>query len=124
MTNQHQRRRASKRRLQIMRGLTGARFFYSVDVKEEDEAYPGRLITLQSAYFGPFPRIFVGLAEGPTTQTSCEIETLVDDFGSGVKHRRTLAYHINSSENMAFLDQVMKLDPRDRPSPRQMLQQQ
>ena len=52
-----------------------------------------------------------------------EFEELVARKGGRRKHRNTLAAHM-SKETVAFLNKIMKLDPRDRPAPQELLQDQ
>ena len=51
------------------------------------------------------------------------IEGLVTQRGGRRKYRNTLATNM-SKETVSFLDKVMKLDPRDRPAPQELLQDQ
>jgi casein kinase II subunit alpha len=90
---------------------------------EKDELYYVTILTLQCAYFGPFPHKYVELADAITKGHLDGIEVLVTQRGGRTIHRNTLATKI-SKEAVAFLDKLMKLDPRDRPSPQELLQDQ
>ena len=106
-----------------MWGLTGARMFSPPEVNEKDEIYPVMILTLQCAYFGPFPNKYVGLSDAITLTDLDGIEGLVTQSGGRRKYRNTLTTNI-SKETVNFLDKFMKLDPRDRPSPQELLQDQ
>ena len=106
-----------------MWGLTGARMFSPPGMDEKDEIYLVMILTLQCAYFGPFPRKYVELSDAITMEELDGIEGLVNQRGGRRKHRNTLAAYM-SKETVRFLDRFMKLDPRDRPSPQELLQDQ
>ena len=90
-------------------------------VDEKDEMYYVMILMLQSAYFGPFPHKYVELSDAITTEDLDGIERLVTQQGGRKKYRNTLDTHI-SKDAVTFLDNVMKLDPRDRPLPQELLQ--
>ena len=92
-------------------------------VDEKDEIYHAMILRLQCAYFGPFPHKYVELSDALTMGDLDGIEGLVTQGGGRMKYRNTLATNI-SEETVRFLDKVMKLDPRDRPSPQELLQDQ
>ena len=106
-----------------MWGLTGARMFSPPEVNEKNEMYPVTILTLQCAYFGPFPDKFVELSDAISMKDLDGIEGLVNQRGGRKKYRNTLVTNF-STETVSFLDQLMKLDPRDRPSPQELLQDQ
>lgn len=106
-----------------MWGLTGARLFSPLEMDEKDEIYHVMILTLQSAYFGPFPETFMELSNDITMEALDGIEELVTQRGGRRRHRNTLAANM-SKETVSFLDRFMKLDPRDRPSPQELLQDQ
>lgn len=90
---------------------------------EKDEIYHVMVLTLQCAYFGPFPPKYVELSDAITMGDLDGIEGLVSQRGGRRKYRDTLASNI-SKETVSFLDKFMKLDPRDRPSPQELLRDQ
>jgi serine/threonine protein kinase len=106
-----------------MWGLTGARMFSPPEMNEKDEIYHVMILTLQCAYFGPFPKKYVELSDDITMGDLDGIEGLVIQRGGRRKYRNTLATNM-SKETVSFLDKFMKLDPRDRPSPQELLQDQ
>ena len=97
--------------------------FSPLEVDEKDEIYHVMILTLQCAYFGPFPDKYVELSDAITMQYLHGIEGLVAQRGGRKKYRNTLTT-LFSKETMKFLDRLMKLDPRDRPSAQDLLQDQ
>jgi len=106
-----------------MWGLTGGRLFSPLGVDDKDEIYRVVILMLQCGYFGPFPRKFEGLSDDVEMEVLDGIEGLVTQNGGRRLFRNTLDNKI-SQEAVTFLDKVMKLDPRDRPSPQELLQDQ
>ena len=90
---------------------------------EKDEIYYVMVLTLQCAYFGPFPNKYVELSDDITMGDLNGIEGLITQRGGRRKYRNTLTTNM-SKEAVRFLDKVMKLDARDRPSPQELLQDQ
>ena len=90
---------------------------------ETDKIYHTVILMLQCAYFGSFPDKFVELAHDITIEDLNGIVGLVDQKGGRRRYRNTLTTYL-SEETVVFLDKVMKLDPRDRPSPQELLQEQ
>ncbi|KAL8735130.1 MAG: hypothetical protein Q9166_001006 [cf. Caloplaca sp. 2 TL-2023] len=67
--------------------------------------------------------IYVELSDAITKGDLDGIEGLVTQRGGRRKYRNTLTTHIDK-EAVNFLEKIMKLDPRDRPSPQELLQEQ
>ena len=97
--------------------------FSPIGVDEKDEIYHIMILMLQCAYFGPFPNKYVELADNLTIGHLDGIEGLVAQRGGRRIYRNTLATK-TSKETVSFLDKVIKLDPRDRPTPQELLQDQ
>ena len=97
--------------------------FSPTDIDEEDETYLIRILTLQNAYFGPFPTSFTELDVDLTTEYLDALERFVTRQGGRKRYRNTLAFHM-SKETVRFVDKIMKLDPRDRPTAQELLQDQ
>lgn len=97
--------------------------FSPTEVDEKDEIYHLMILTLQCGYFGPFPNKYVELSDDITIGNLDGIEGLVIQRGGRRKYRNTLATNM-TKETVSFLDKLMKLDPRDRPSPQELLQDQ
>ena len=92
-------------------------------MNEKDELYEVMILTLQCAYFGPFPHKYVELSNAITMELLDRMKRFVTQRGDRRIHRNTLATYINK-ETVSFLDKLMKLDPRDRLSPQELLQDQ
>lgn len=95
--------------------------FSPPEVDEKDEIYHVMILMLQCAYFGRFPNKYVEFSDNVTRGDVDGIEGLVTQRGGRRRYRNTLATHM-SKETVSFLDKVMKLDPRDRPAPQELLQ--
>ena len=92
-------------------------------VDEMDEIYHTVILMLQCAYFVPFPDKYVELADDITIDDLNGIEGLANQRGGRRRYRNTLTTYL-SEETVDFLDNVMKLDPRDRPSAQELLREQ
>ena len=97
--------------------------FSPPEVDEKDEIYHVMILMLQCAYFGPFPNKYVELSDNLTIEDLDGIEGLVAQRGGRRRYRNTLATNM-SKETVSFLDKIMKLDPRDRPTPQELLEDQ
>ncbi len=63
------------------------------------------------------------LSDAITMGDLYNIEGLITQRGGRRKYRNTLTTNI-STETVSFLDKLMRLDPRDRPAPQELLQYQ
>lgn len=91
--------------------------FNSFGIDENDDMYHVMIFTLQ----GPFPDKFADIAENITLEHLHGIEELVIQRGGKIKYENTLAAHFNK-ETSDFLHKLMKLDPRNRLSAQEILQ--
>ena len=103
--------------------LTEAGMFSPVEIDEEDEIYLVKILAHQCAFFGPLPDKFVELSDALTTEYLDNIERLVTGIGGRKIFKDTLALRFDK-ETLNFLNRLMKLDPRDRPSAQDLLQDQ
>lgn len=90
------------------------------DVALDDELYP--FVTLRRMYrvFGPFPQTFEDFAgENPNLLT---IINVLHEYGPPEKPFKYISRMEVSPADKIFLLKIMKLDPRDRPTARQLLQ--
>lgn len=71
--------------------------------------------------FWTFPSQARGISDAIIVGDIHEIEGLVTQKGGRRKYRNTLPT-IVSKETVSFLDKFINLDPRDRPSPQELLQ--
>lgn len=78
------------------------------------------ILTLQCAYFGPFPHKHVELSDDNTMGVLDGIEGPVAQSGGRRKYRNTLVTMMGK-ETVSFVDKFMELDPRDRPSAQELL---
>ena len=67
---------------------------------EKDEIYHVTILTLQCAYFGPFPNKYVELADNLTIGDLDGIEGLVIHKGGRRIHRNTLAAKMNKDREL------------------------
>ncbi|KAL9595433.1 MAG: hypothetical protein Q9219_006450 [cf. Caloplaca sp. 3 TL-2023] len=104
----------------IMEGLSGAKFFSALGIKEDEDIYDTIIFMLQSAYFGPFPTSYMELSDQMDMEVLDAIEGLVTQKGGRRRYRNTLAYRF-TQQTVDFLHRVMRLDPRDRPSAEEIL---
>ena len=79
------------------------------------------VLTLQCAYFRPFPDKYVELSDTVTAEYLYGIKGLVTQKGGRRKYRNIFAIYFYK-ETMDFLNRLIKLDPRDRPSAQDLLQ--
>ena len=102
----------------------GARMFSPIDVDEGEDTYRATIVAVQCACFGPLPNKTAEYFFGDSpTEVLDAIERLISLRGGRKAHRNTLAFKM-SMEALDFLDRFMKLDPRDRPSAQDLLQDQ
>lgn len=97
--------------------------FNPPEMDEKDEIYHVMILTLQCVYLGLFLNKNVELSDHITTGKFDGIERLVIQRRGRNKYRNTLVTNM-SKETVNFLDKLIKLDPRDRPSPQELLQDQ
>ncbi|KAI0991483.1 hypothetical protein K3495_g16704 [Podosphaera aphanis] len=94
--------------------------------KFDDRNYFRSVLKQHYRYFGPFESSFTELAEEGKTKE--RIEGVLNYLATNVKlmDRRVFIYFgiVNElkKEEVEFIIRVMKLDPRDRPTARELLQ--
>ncbi|KAI0992428.1 hypothetical protein K3495_g15757 [Podosphaera aphanis] len=88
--------------------------------------YYGKVLRQHHRYFGPFESSFTELAGGGETKE--RIELIINYLSTKVKMLDRLGFNyfgkVNDlkKEEVEFINRVMKLDPRDRPTARELLQ--
>lgn len=100
--------------------LTRAHFFNPPNLDTNDSSYVHRILYSQFAFFGPHPHKF---AEITTPAAMDKVETVCHDIeasGERKKFQRTLDHYLRK-EDLDFLRSFMKIDPRDRPSAKELL---
>ncbi len=101
--------------------LSGAHFFNPPDVDEADDTYLARVLISQCGYFGPFPEKFAEIANPYVMAQLQTVAQVVEGIGGRTPYLRNLATEFNE-EDLSFLRDVMKPDPRDRLSVKKLLQ--
>ncbi len=92
--------------------------FKPFDVDPTDSAYPIEVLRRQDKYFGPFPLSYTSLADDDRLDTLTIITESV---------KKRTPFEMASSLEIAkddrdFIRKLMQLDPRDRPSAKELLQ--
>lgn len=112
------------------------------EVSTDDPNYSQRLLQRQNAYFGPFPASYAGIANARTMRYIAEImqnkpianpetlhpETKLGTASSMEQHPVLKHYSLASTfpdicaADREFILRIMKMDPRDRPTAKELLQ--
>ena len=116
---------------QIMWAFTGAKVFDPPGIDPPGTNSPGNdrdgktyrtlMIMLQTAFFGPFPNSFLELSDRVSKE-------LLDTFEKGITNsggRAKITSGVPMSmpkDALPFLNRMMKLDPRQRPSAQELLE--
>ena len=90
-------------------------------IEEDDETYVTTIVMLQTAFFGPFPSSFLELSDQVTKEVLDGLEELITIQGGRGKYTNTLLVHMRQ-DTLRFLDRIMKLDPRQRSSAQELLE--
>ncbi|KAK5000642.1 hypothetical protein LTR66_000554 [Elasticomyces elasticus] len=88
------------------------------EVSIDDETYPLHVLRRHDRFFGPFPVSYTEIADD-------ESLTILEWVTQACDKRTPFALASEqeiSREDRAFICKVMKLDPRDRPSAKELLQ--
>ena len=91
------------------------------NLKPDDEAYPLQVLIKQANFFGPFPVSYREIAD----DERLDILTAVMDYIQKNEKRKPFSMAEDpelTKEDREFLCRIMKLDPRDRPTARELLQ--
>ncbi len=95
-------------------------FLAPPNVSEDDELFDTKVILRQLGFFGPFPEKIAEIA-APVMQEINGLNGAVGNHRLVQKYRSALTASFDP-ENVNFLFSFMKVDPRDRPSARELLQ--
>lgn len=95
-------------------------FIFKPDVPADHEAYELRIPMRQHQFFGPFPPSYREIAND-------DVLTIVNYVMEGVppenmKPFECITEQEVSKEDKVFLLKIMKLDPRDRPTAKQLME--
>jgi casein kinase II subunit alpha len=91
------------------------------NLKPSDEAYPLQVLIKQANFFGPFPVSYQEIAD----DERLDILTAVMDYVQKNEKRKPFSMAEDpelTKEDREFICRIMKLDPRDRPTARELLQ--
>ena len=107
---------------QIISLIYGGDFslFKPKDVKFGHEEYELKILMRQFQYFGPFPAKYEEIADPETVQVILYLMEQIPQHKLTSFHRTTRREV--SKEDNDFICKIMKLDPRDRPSAKELLQ--
>ena len=94
--------------------------FMPTETDEDDAAYRDIILSRQSGFFGLFPDRYSQLSKKNIMPRLRGIEEIVAEIGGREAFRNTLE-NCFSGEALGFLDRVMKLDPRERPTAPELL---
>jgi hypothetical protein len=89
-------------------------------LKRDDEEYVLGVVEEQFKYFGPFPAKFAEIADPETVQS---IMLLMQNIPkeTTTPFSRTTKSEVNQGDNI-FISKMMKLDWRDRPTAKELLE--
>lgn len=92
-----------------------------MNVTADDEAYPLDVLIEQANFFGPFPLSYQEIAD----DERLDVLTAVMDYVQENEKRKPFAMAEDpefTKEVRAFICRIMKLDPRNRPTATELLQ--
>lgn len=95
--------------------------FKPTNLTADDEAYPLHVLIKQANFFGPIPLSYQEIAD----DERLNILTAVIHYINENETRKPFAMAEDpelTKEDRAFLCRIMKLDPRDRPTATELLQ--
>ncbi|KAL9023832.1 MAG: hypothetical protein Q9196_006943, partial [Gyalolechia fulgens] len=87
---------------------------------ESHELYDTKIVVHQHQWFGPFPVSFKEIADEDTQEAIIGIMSVVPP--EKLKPFRFLSEREICSADKTFILKIMKLDPRDRPNAKELLQ--
>jgi len=91
---------------------------FKPDVSPDHEEYHLRILTRQCQFFGPFPVSYQEIA--PPATLNALMQVMGSLRGKQMPFARISEREV-SKEDKKFILRIMKLDPRDRPSAKQLL---
>ncbi|MCJ1248692.1 hypothetical protein MMC30_005911 [Trapelia coarctata] len=104
----------------VMYLLFGAHMFDPPGVEKDDLTYPLEVLIRQCAFFGPFPDKFAEVVNSDTMASVQYIEQTIVARGGRAPYKRSLDTNF-SKKALSFINKCMKLDPRDRVSAQELL---
>ena len=100
--------------------LSTVHFFSPHKIDESNETYLAHVIKRQFGFFGPCPDKYAEIASSIMPQVGA-IQEAISKVGGEKVYRNALTRCINGKD-VEFLLSFMKIDPRDRPSAKEILQ--
>lgn len=95
-------------------------FMFAPDVPFDHQEYELRILMRQHQFFGPFPASYNEIADNDTLTI---LNYVMDVVPPGkMKPFGRITEREVSKEDKAFLLKMMKLDPRDRPTAKQLIE--
>ena len=91
---------------------------FKPDVSADHDEYALKILTKQCQFFGPFPVSYQEIAQPETLNVLMQI---MGSLRGKQKPFTNISTEEVSSEDKRFILKIMKLDPRDRPSAQQLL---
>ncbi|KAJ5799716.1 kinase-like protein [Penicillium psychrosexuale] len=93
-------------------------FMFKPDVPADHDEYEHRILTRQCQFFGPFPISYQEIAPPSTLSMLMQVMSSLHGKQMPFTHISTKEVSV---EDKKFILKIMKLDPRDRPSAQQLL---
>lgn len=92
--------------------------FKPLNINQTDSTYCVEVLRRQDKYFGPFPLSYISLADDDVLGTLTIITKSVEER----KPFKLASSKEIAKEDREFILKLMRLDPRDRPSAKELLQ--
>ena len=95
--------------------------FKPYNLDPDDETYPVHVLIRQANFFGPFPLSYQEIADDERLQTITIVMNYIKD---NVKRKPFCMAQDKelTNEDRDFVCKIMKLDPRDRPTAEELLE--
>lgn len=101
----------------------GFHIFKPVDVPADDAEFPVHVLIQQARYFGPFPLSYKTFLDEDQERILAAIHIYIEEHGLRKPFSQVEDEEI-TSEDKAFLCNIMQMDPRDRPTAKALLKQE
>lgn len=87
----------------------------------DDPDYPTQVLVKQASIFGPFPRSYIDIADDERQGILAVINSYIDE--NGLRKPFSMAEDPELTvEDRNFICKIMKMDPRDRPTAKELLE--
>ena len=98
--------------------LEGWHLFQPNGINADDEKFNVHVVIRQNMFFGPFPESYLSIADAE----AIEILTMIVGSAQQMMPLSTVLSDVMDPNDRDFLCGIMKLDPRDRPLAKEILQ--